>query len=197
MSANPHLSASIAVRFGLGGPVDSVMDSGDATANHGSIANTGTFEIENHYHPSAEHAHPPAKQRHLPARGAMLALVLLLVLGVFGRSLWGGPEWLQGFVGSVSPDWAEPTLPRLYQAEARLVRDATARGLRHRIATMVEHAGSRLAVTDARNSGTEIDTAFTAKLTGKQANAVGALLAHGAGSWSPHPAPARPSWPAP
>ncbi|WP_091647039.1 DEAD/DEAH box helicase family protein [Micromonospora pallida] len=42
----------------------------------------------------------------------------------------------------------------------------------------VEHAGSRPAVRDARNSGTEIDTAFTAELTGKQANAVGALLAH-------------------
>ncbi|WP_243710305.1 DEAD/DEAH box helicase [Micromonospora sp. KC213] len=52
------------------------------------------------------------------------------------------------------------------------------RGLRHTIGTIVERAGSRLAVTDIRNSGAEIDTAFTAELTGKQANAVGALLAH-------------------
>jgi hypothetical protein len=52
------------------------------------------------------------------------------------------------------------------------------RGLRHTVATIVERAGPRLAVTDARNPGTGIDGTFTAELTGMQANAVGALLAH-------------------
>ncbi|WP_234040721.1 DEAD/DEAH box helicase [Micromonospora coerulea] len=35
-----------------------------------------------------------------------------------------------------------------------------------------------MAVTDGRNPGSEIDTAFTAELTDKQSTAVGALLAH-------------------
>ncbi|WP_250028844.1 TOTE conflict system archaeo-eukaryotic primase domain-containing protein [Paractinoplanes maris] len=52
------------------------------------------------------------------------------------------------------------------------------RGLRHSINSIVEQAGSRLSVTDARNPGQEIDVAFTGELTAKQGTAVGALLAH-------------------
>ena len=52
------------------------------------------------------------------------------------------------------------------------------RGLRHRLATIVEEAGSRLAVTNMRNSGSEIDTEFSADLTDTQSRAVSAVLAH-------------------
>jgi superfamily II DNA or RNA helicase len=52
------------------------------------------------------------------------------------------------------------------------------RGLRHTVAGIVELAGSRLAVTDVRNPGREIDVAFTADLDTVQGNAVSALLAH-------------------
>lgn len=57
-------------------------------------------------------------------------------------------------------------------------RLALSRGLRHTIVSIVEQAGSRLAVTDLRNPGQEIDVAFTAELSTKQSIAVGALLAH-------------------
>ncbi|MFE9694244.1 DEAD/DEAH box helicase family protein [Micromonospora sp. NPDC005806] len=76
------------------------------------------------------------------------------------KSTWDTPRFIQGYDLTLDDHLVLP------------------RGLRHTIATIVERAGSRLAVTDARNSGTEIDAAFTAELTGKQANAVGALLAH-------------------
>jgi len=52
------------------------------------------------------------------------------------------------------------------------------RGLRHAVTDIVEKAGSRLAVTDVRNPGTEIDVAFTAQLQPEQAVAVSAMLAH-------------------
>jgi superfamily II DNA or RNA helicase len=52
------------------------------------------------------------------------------------------------------------------------------RGLRHMVASIVERAGSRLAVTDTRNPGREIDIAFTADLTTGQSAAVSAMLAH-------------------
>jgi superfamily II DNA or RNA helicase len=52
------------------------------------------------------------------------------------------------------------------------------RGLRHSVVSIVERAGSRLAVTDVRNAGEEIDVAFAAELTTRQSTAVGALLAH-------------------
>ena len=52
------------------------------------------------------------------------------------------------------------------------------RGLRHVIDDIVERAGSRLAVTDVRNPGREIDLTLTADLTTIQAAAVDALLAH-------------------
>lgn len=66
------------------------------------------------------------------------------------------------------------------------------RGLRHTVAGIVERAGSRLAVTDTRNPGHEIDIAFTADLTTAQSSAVSAMLAHDDASWSRHPAPVRP-----
>ena len=52
------------------------------------------------------------------------------------------------------------------------------RGLRHRIADIVEQSGSRLDVTDVRNAGREIDVALGTELSGAQASAVGDLLAH-------------------
>ncbi|MFC4110635.1 DEAD/DEAH box helicase family protein [Micromonospora zhanjiangensis] len=76
------------------------------------------------------------------------------------KSTWDTPRFIRGY---------DLTL------DDRLVLP---RGLRHTIAAIVEHAGSRLAVTDGRNPGCEIDTAFTAELTTKQSTAVGALLAH-------------------
>jgi superfamily II DNA or RNA helicase len=76
------------------------------------------------------------------------------------RSTWDTPRFIRGY---------DLTL------DNRLVLP---RGLRHTVAVIVERAGSRLVVTDGRNPGTEIDTAFTAELTDKQSGAVGALLAH-------------------
>src|SRR4030095_1008664 len=52
------------------------------------------------------------------------------------------------------------------------------RGLRHTVTSIVELAGSRLAVVDIRNPGVEIDVAFTAELKPDQAIAVGAMLSH-------------------
>ncbi len=52
------------------------------------------------------------------------------------------------------------------------------RGLRHTVTQIVERAGSRLALTDARNAGREIDVASTAELKPEQAVAVGAMLAY-------------------
>jgi hypothetical protein len=90
------------------GPMDTVTDSGEATADHGSVANTGTMgdvKIEMNYHS--------------PARGAVLTLVLLLVLGLCGGLLWRTFEGSQGLVGSPSTHSAtKPTLPKLYQADA-------------------------------------------------------------------------------
>lgn len=52
------------------------------------------------------------------------------------------------------------------------------RGLRHRVAQIVEQAGSRLDVADDRTDGTEIDLTLAAELTPTQSAAVGDLLAH-------------------
>ncbi|MDG4762507.1 DEAD/DEAH box helicase family protein, partial [Solwaraspora sp. WMMD406] len=76
------------------------------------------------------------------------------------KSTWDTPRFIRGY---------DLTL------DDRLILP---RGLRHTITTIVERAGSRLAVTDARNPGTEIDAAFTGDLTDKQTHAVSALLAH-------------------
>ncbi|MGR6320691.1 DEAD/DEAH box helicase family protein [Micromonospora soli] len=76
------------------------------------------------------------------------------------KSTWDTPRFIRGY---------DLTL------DDRLVLP---RGLRHTIAAIVEHTGSRLAVTDGRNPGREIDAPFTAELTTKQSTAVGALLAH-------------------
>jgi hypothetical protein len=73
--------------------------------------------------------------------------------------------------------WDTPRFVRGYDItiDDRLVLP---RGLRHTVAGIVEHAGSRLAVTDVRNPGREIDVAFTAELDTRQGVAVSALLAH-------------------
>ncbi|MFE9695046.1 DEAD/DEAH box helicase family protein [Micromonospora sp. NPDC005806] len=76
------------------------------------------------------------------------------------KSTWDTPRFIRGY---------DLTL------DDRLVLP---RGLGHTIAAIVEQAGSRLAVTDGRNPGREIDAPFTAELTTKQSAAVGALLAH-------------------
>jgi superfamily II DNA or RNA helicase len=75
------------------------------------------------------------------------------------KSTWDTPRFIRGY---------DLTL------DDRLVLP---RGLRHTIAAIVER-GSRLAVTDGRNPGREIDAPFTAELTTRQSAAVGALLAH-------------------
>src|SRR5262245_56461617 len=76
------------------------------------------------------------------------------------KSTWDTPRFIRGY---------DLTL------DDRLILP---RGLRHTITTIVERAGSRLAVTDIRNPGREIDVAFTAALTTRQTTAVGAMLAH-------------------
>jgi hypothetical protein len=76
------------------------------------------------------------------------------------RSTWDTPRFLRGYDITI---------------DDRLVLP---RGLRHTVADIVEHAGSRLAVTDVRNPGREIDVAFTAGLDTAQGVAVSALLAH-------------------
>ncbi|MER7006724.1 DEAD/DEAH box helicase family protein [Dactylosporangium sp. NPDC000555] len=76
------------------------------------------------------------------------------------KSTWDTPRFIRGYD---------------FTLDDRLI---VPRGLRHTIATVVEQAGSRLAVTDIRNPGREIDVAFTAALTTRQSAAVGAVLAH-------------------
>lgn len=73
--------------------------------------------------------------------------------------------------------WDTPRFVRGYDItiDDRLVLP---RGLRHAVAGIVERAGSRLAVTDVRNAGREIDVGFAAELDTKQGAAVSALLAH-------------------
>jgi superfamily II DNA or RNA helicase len=73
--------------------------------------------------------------------------------------------------------WDTPRFVRGYDitVDDRLVLP---RGLRHTVADIVERAGSRLAVTDGRNPGDEIDVTFSAELTTRQGGAVSALLAH-------------------
>lgn len=76
------------------------------------------------------------------------------------KSTWDTPRFIRGY---------DVTL------DDRLVLP---RGLRHAVAGIVEHAGSRLAVTDVRNPGREIDVAFRAELDTRQGTAVSVLLAH-------------------
>jgi superfamily II DNA or RNA helicase len=76
------------------------------------------------------------------------------------KSTWDTPRFIRGY---------DLTL------DDRLVMP---RALRQTIVSIVEQAGSRLAVTDVRNPGREIDVAFAAELSTKQSAAVGAVLAH-------------------
>ena len=75
--------------------------------------------------------------------------------------------------------WTGDT-PRFLQGYDLTVEDQLVlpRGLRHRIAGIVERAGSRLDITDVRNAGQEIDLALATDLTASQASAVGDLLTH-------------------
>jgi superfamily II DNA or RNA helicase len=52
------------------------------------------------------------------------------------------------------------------------------RGLRHRIAEIIERSGARLIVSDVRNPGREIDVTFNGELNTMQASAVSTMLAH-------------------
>jgi hypothetical protein len=73
--------------------------------------------------------------------------------------------------------WDTPRFVRGYDLtlDHRLVLP---RGLRHPVTRMIEQAGSRLALTDVRNPGREIEVAFAADLDPTQTSAVNALLAH-------------------
>lgn len=82
----------------------------------------------------------------------------------FRKSTWDTPRFVRGYDLTV---------------DDRLVLP---RGLRHAVAGIVERAGSRLALTDMRNPGREIDVAFTADLDTRQGAAVSALLAHDDGA---------------
>ncbi|HEX7373938.1 MAG TPA: DEAD/DEAH box helicase family protein [Steroidobacteraceae bacterium] len=76
------------------------------------------------------------------------------------KSTWGVPRFVQGYDVLVD---GSVVLPR---------------GLRHAVATMLEAGGSRLAVTDGRDAGCEIDVTFAGTLRGAQQAAVSAMLAH-------------------
>ncbi|MEU0559381.1 DEAD/DEAH box helicase family protein [Dactylosporangium sp. NPDC006015] len=76
------------------------------------------------------------------------------------KSTWDTPRFIRGYDLTV---------------DDRLVLP---RGLRHTVEAIVERAGSRLAITDVRNPGREIDVACTAQLDTRQSAAVGALLGH-------------------
>ncbi|MFF5233867.1 DEAD/DEAH box helicase family protein [Dactylosporangium sp. NPDC000521] len=76
------------------------------------------------------------------------------------KSTWDTPRFIRGYDLNVDDLLVLP------------------RGLRHTVEAIVERAGSRLAITDVRNPGREIDVACTAQLDTGQSAAVGALLAH-------------------
>lgn len=76
------------------------------------------------------------------------------------KSTWGVPRFVQGYDVLL---------------DGRLVLP---RGLRHSAAAMLEAGGSRLAVTDGRDAGCEIDVTFGGTLRGAQQAAVSAMLAH-------------------
>jgi superfamily II DNA or RNA helicase len=76
------------------------------------------------------------------------------------KSTWATPRFIRGYDVTVDDHLVLP------------------RGLRHAVAGIIEDAGSRLDLADVRNPGHEIDVAFTAELTGRQSDAVNAVLAH-------------------
>lgn len=76
------------------------------------------------------------------------------------RSTWNTPRFVRGYDLTVDSDLVLP------------------RGLRHLATEIVHGSGSRLAVTDLRNAGTEIDVAFSGQLDPRQTGAVDALLSH-------------------
>ena len=73
--------------------------------------------------------------------------------------------------------WATPRFIRGYDVtfDDQLVLP---RGLRHRIAEIIERSGSRLIMVDVRNPGREIDVTFNGELNTMQASAVSTMLAH-------------------
>lgn len=76
------------------------------------------------------------------------------------KSTWGIPRCIQGYDVLLDGSLVLP------------------RGLRHTVSSLVTAAGSKLAVVDARDAGSEISVAFSGVLRDPQAEAVGELLAH-------------------
>ncbi len=76
------------------------------------------------------------------------------------KSTWDTPRFVRGYDITVDDHLVLP------------------RGLRHTVTSIVERAGSRLALADVRNPGVEIDVSFTAELKPDQAIAVSAMLSH-------------------
>ena len=76
------------------------------------------------------------------------------------KSTWDTPRFIRGYDITLDDHLVLP------------------RGLRHTVTQIVERAGSRLALTDGRNPGREIDVTLNAELRPEQATAVGAILAH-------------------
>jgi len=74
------------------------------------------------------------------------------------KSTWDTPRFIRGYDVTLDDQLVLP------------------RALRHTVADIVENAGSRLVVTDLRNTGHEIDVTFTAELSSTQGAAVDALL---------------------
>lgn len=76
------------------------------------------------------------------------------------KSTWDTPRFVRGYDVTLDGDLVLP------------------RALRHLVADIVDGAGSRLEVSDARDCGHEIDVTFLADLHEQQARAVNAMLAH-------------------
>ena len=76
------------------------------------------------------------------------------------KSTWDTPRFVRGYDVTLDGD---VTLPR---------------ALRHLVADIVNGAGSRLDISDARDCGHEIDVTFQAELHERQVRAVNAMLSH-------------------
>jgi hypothetical protein len=76
------------------------------------------------------------------------------------KSTWDTPRFIRGYDVTFDDQLVLP------------------RGLRHRIAEIIERSGARLIMSDVRNPGREIDVTFNGELNTMQASAVSTMLAH-------------------
>ena len=76
------------------------------------------------------------------------------------KSTWDTPRFIRGYDVTFDDQLVLP------------------RGLRHRIAEIIERSGARLIMSDVRNPGREIDVIFNGELNTMQASAVSTMLAH-------------------